>query len=245
MIRDMRYVTGFHGIEELVRSGAKGSLLVAVEGPRIKKILEEAKKAKLAVRRVDKAWLDKAAPDHRGAAFETDAAADKSVDLDEFLAGFDKPSGLALVLDHVTDPHNYGAILRSADVFGVDLVVTADRRAAKETDVVARASAGALAWVPVATVPNLARALRSLKDAGFWCYAADMDGDKLRGADLPARVALVMGAEGSGVSRLLRDTCDGALSIPQTGHVDSLNVSVATGVFLYELAARPIKRPAV
>ncbi|MCX7024703.1 MAG: 23S rRNA (guanosine(2251)-2'-O)-methyltransferase RlmB [Spirochaetes bacterium] len=236
----MRYVTAFHGIEELVRSGAKGALLVAVEGPRVRKIAEAAAKAGVPVRRVDHEWLDRAAPDNRGAAFEPadPSALDKAVDLDEFLAAFDKPAGLVLVLDHLSDPHNYGAILRSADVFGVDLVITPDRRAAKETEVVARASAGALAWVPVASVPNLPRALRSLKEAGFWCYAANMDGDELRGADLPGRVALVMGAEGAGVSRLLRDTCDGALRIPQRGHVDSLNVSVAAGVFLYELASR-------
>lgn len=238
----MVYLSGFHAMEEAVRSGPGSGkqLLVAAPGPRVKKIMDEAAKKGVPVRRVGQAELDRLAPGNRGAALAMDAApgAD-AVDLDAWCDGLAEGRSTVLILDHIEDPHNYGAILRSADVFGCDLVVVPERRAAGQTEVVARSSAGAVAYVPVAPVPNLARALERLKGAGFWSYAADMGGQALAAAELPARVALVLGAEGSGVSRLLKERCDGILSIPQKGHVDSLNVSVAAGIFLYELSRRP------
>jgi 23S rRNA (guanosine2251-2'-O)-methyltransferase len=237
----MTYITGFHAVEELLRSGkAKGCiLLVAAPGPRVKRIVELAGKSGVDVRRVQPSELDSVAPDHRGTALVLKEAPKASeLDLTDWLAYQLTDKAVVIILDHIEDPHNLGAILRSADVFGVDLVIMPERRAAKETDTVARASAGAVAYVPVATVSNLARALEALKDKGFWTYAADMGGQPLSTADLSDRVALVMGSEGSGVSRLLKERCDGILSIPQYGHVDSLNVSVAAGVFMYELRKR-------
>ncbi len=237
----MTYVTGFHGMEEALRAGASkgGVLLVASPGPRIKRIMDEAGKKGVSVRRVSQAELDRLAPDNRGAAMALESAPSApAVDLESFCASLGAERATVLILDHIEDPHNYGAILRSADVFACDLVVVPERRAAGQTDAVARTSAGALSYVPVAEVSNLARALEALKAAGFWTYAADMGGERLDAAELPARVAIVMGAEGSGVSRLLKERCDGILSIPQFGHVDSLNVSVAAGIFLYALKAR-------
>jgi len=221
-----------------VRSGkAKGAtLLVSTAGPRIKKIIELAEKSGLHPKTVSARELDSAAPDNRGAAVLVDEApAGVELDLESWLAGGVPERAMVVILDHIEDPHNLGAILRSADVFAADLVIMPERRAAKETDTVARASAGAVAYVPLATVANLARAVEQLKEAGFWTYAADMGGQNLPEADLAGRVAIVLGAEGSGVSRLLKERCDGALSIPQFGHVDSLNVSVAAGVMLYEI----------
>lgn len=239
----MTYISGFHAMEEIVRSGKSGTaeLLVAQAGPRVKKILEQAQKAGFAVRRVAQAELDRLSPDNRGALVAMEGQSNATdVDLASWCAerAGGSEAGIVLVLDHIEDPHNLGAILRSADVFSAQLVVMPERRAAKETDTVARSSAGASAYVPVATVSNLARALESLKEAGYWAYAADMGGQSLPEASLPLRVALVLGAEGSGVSRLLKERCDGILSIPQHGHVESLNVSVAAGVFLYELRKR-------
>jgi 23S rRNA (guanosine2251-2'-O)-methyltransferase len=233
-------------MEELVRSGkAKGAtLLVSTAGPRIKKIIEQAEKSGLHQKSVSARELDSAAPDNRGAAILVDEApADVELDLESWLARGVPERALVVILDHIEDPHNLGAILRSADVFAADLVIMPERRAAKETDTVARASAGAVAYVPLATVANLARAVEQLKEAGFWTYAADMGGQNLPEADLAGRVAIVLGAEGSGVSRLLKERCDGALSIPQFGHVDSLNVSVAAGVMLYE-SRRKLGHPA-
>jgi 23S rRNA (guanosine2251-2'-O)-methyltransferase len=242
----MVVLTGFHAIEERLKAAESskaalnGRVLVAGNGPRIKAIEDFARKARVAVERVDLSALKRYSDEHRGVVLVLDAdASDAAVSLGEFLErSADAKTSLALVLDHISDPHNYGAILRSCDAFGVDIVIVPSRRSAKETEVVARASAGASAWVPIATVPNLPRAIDELRDAGYWIYATEMKGEDVGRFDPPPRLALVMGAEGSGVSRLLRERCDGSLSVPMRGKVDSLNVSVATGVFLHAVVSR-------
>lgn len=241
----MRRMTGFHAVEELLRSAKGGQisgriLVSGTGGPRTKSIVELADKLGIPVERRPRDELDRLAPDNRGLVFEPsdDAAEDgNEIDLEGFLATLAEEA-LVLVLDHIEDPQNLGAILRSADVFAADLVLLPRRRAAPLSSAVARASAGALAHVPLATVPNLGAALRRLAAAGFWTYAADMGGEDLAAAELPARCAVVLGNEGSGVSRLLREECDAALSIPQAGHVDSLNVSAAAAIMLYEYRRR-------
>ncbi|HUX39452.1 MAG TPA: 23S rRNA (guanosine(2251)-2'-O)-methyltransferase RlmB [Rectinemataceae bacterium] len=234
----MRRITGFHAIEELFRSGKAihGRLLISGSGPRIKAILEMAAKQVVPIARLSQAELDRLAPDNRGVAFETDSSQNPAeADLDEFLSeAEDLEESLVLILDHIEDPQNFGAVLRSADVFACDLVIAPKRRAAPLSEAAVRASAGAAAHVPLAWVPNLAEALRRLKKAGYWSYAADMGGDPLPEAELPPKTVLVMGNEGEGVSKLVREQCDGSLAIPQAGHVDSLNVSAATAVMLYE-----------
>lgn len=240
----MRRITGFHAIEETLRSGKAlhGRLLVAGSGPRIKAILEAAAKQVLPISRVPQAELDRLAPDNRGVLLEIDGSGNATeIDLDGFLAeSEERESVLVLLLDHIEDPQNFGAILRSADVFACDLVIAPKRRAAPLSEAAVRASAGAAAHVPICWVPNLAEALRRLKKAGFWSYAADMKGLPLPEADLPGRAAIVVGNEGEGVSKLVREQCDGSIAIPQAGHVDSLNVSAATAVILYEYRrARP------
>jgi 23S rRNA (guanosine2251-2'-O)-methyltransferase len=140
-----------------------------------------------------------------------------------------------LICDEITDPHNYGAILRSADQFGCDLVLSRNRRSAKNAPVIAQTSAGAASWVNELETGNLRRAVDDLKEAGFWIYGADKAGEKAWRKDLTGRVALILGAEGAGISRLLRESCDGLLAIPRSGHIDSLNVSVAAGILMYEV----------
>ncbi len=247
----MRYLTGFHAIEELIKTGtAKGPLLVAKAGPRAKAIASLASGQGIPVNRVGAHELDRLAPDNRGIALLIGELPNEREELtvEDFIAGLDEESGedggtqgkksfdrdLVLVLDGITDPHNYGAILRSCDQFGVGLVICPSRRSAKDTETVSKTSAGASAWVPVAVVPNLVRAVTLLKDAGYWIYGADMGGKNAEDIELAGRVALVMGSEGAGISRLLKETCDGTIGIPSYGKVDSLNVSVATGVLLYE-----------
>lgn len=146
-----------------------------------------------------------------------------------------------LLLDSITDVHNIGAILRSCDQFGVSLVVLPQNRSAGDisnNETIARTSAGAAAWVPVSVVPNLVRAAQKLKSTGFWIYGADAGGGRIDKIDFAQKSALVMGSEGKGISRLLRETCDALVSIPTCGKIDSLNVSVAAGVLLYELHRR-------
>jgi len=241
----MRILSGFHAVEELLRSALAsgrrigGRVLVSGSGPRIKEILALADKLGLPAERAPKAELDRLAPEHRGLVLvaQEEPEGAPEADLDEFLASAPERA-LVVLLDHVEDPQNLGAILRSADVFAADLVVAPTRRSAPLSEAAIKASAGATAYVRLAQVPNLAQALRSLEKAGFWRYAADMGGEDLTGAELPARCAIVLGNEGSGVSRLLKAECDGALSIPMAGHVDSLNVSASAAILMYEYRRR-------
>ena len=240
----MIYLTGFHAIEERIKSGRPcGPLLVAKPGPRAGELTALASERKIRMDRVGTVELDRLAPNHRGIALELDEdGAEAETSLEEFLESLGdgrskdgNANALVAVLDEITDPHNYGAILRSCDQFGVDLVLTRRRRTAKHAEVISKTSAGASAWVLQAETANLPRALEDLKEAGFWVYGADMEGENAWRRDLRGRTAIILGGEGSGISRLLRDKCDAMIAIPSLGRIDSLNVSVAAGVFFYEV----------
>jgi 23S rRNA (guanosine2251-2'-O)-methyltransferase len=246
----MPYLTGFHAIEERLLAGKEaGALLVAKAGPRAQEIIKLAERKQVRIDRVGTHDLDRISKDHRGLALEISTSAggaDSEVTLELFLENLDtKKNWTVVILDEITDPHNYGAIIRSCDQFGVDLVLTRNKRTAKYSDVIARASAGAVAWVPRLEVPNLSRAIEELKEAHFWIYGADMAGEPVFKKDMRGRCALILGSEGGGLSRLLRENCDGLVSIPSFGQVDSLNVSVATGVMLYEVVRQRAGKAAV
>ena len=251
-----RIITGFHAIEERVLKardcGAKGMRIVySKPGPRVKKILALAKEAGISCSQADDKSLDgmvgalpETSRDHRGIVLCVSGENNSSaniVDFDEWLgAAGAKPEGerqLVIVLDSVTDPHNVGAIIRSCDQFGASLVVLPERRGVKDVEsneVIARSSAGSSAWVPVAVVNNLVRTVQLLKENGFWVYGADAGGESLQKLKFPSRSVIVMGSEGTGIARLLEEQCDTIVSIPTCGKIDSLNVSVAAGVLLYE-----------
>lgn len=258
----MQIFTGFHAVEERVRavtgdSKKAGSLKIfyANPGPRVKKILEQAKTNGIVCTACDKSSLDKmvatlpkGAQDHRGIVIQVEgeaARANNLVDFDVWLSEFIARSqngstgrNTVVVLDSVTDPHNVGAILRSADQFGASLVVMPERHSANnvgDNDVIARSSAGASSWVPFTVVTNLVRTVKALKDAGFWIYGADAGGESVERMSFPENSVLVMGSEGTGISRLLEEECDSIVSIPTCGKIDSLNVSVAAGVLMYEV----------
>jgi 23S rRNA (guanosine2251-2'-O)-methyltransferase len=237
----MLYLTGFHAIEERIKSAKAngqpcGPLLVAKSGPRANKIVTLAINSKIRLERVGSFDLDGLAPDNRGIALQIeDDGSNAETSLESFLAGLaDRRNVLVLILDEITDPHNYGAILRCCDQFAVDLVIGRSRRSAKHAEVISKTSAGAASWVTQAEAPNLVRAMEDLKEAGFWIYGADMEGEPVYKIDLTGRIAFVLGSEGCGISRLLRERCDGMAGIPSAGRIDSLNVSVAAGVLLYE-----------
>ena len=146
---------------------------------------------------------------------------------------------IVVILDSITDPHNVGAILRSCDQFGAALVIIPEHNSASDiagNEVIGRTSAGASAWVPVAIVNNLVRATEQLKQAGFWVYGADAGGQNCRTIDFAEKSVLIMGSEGTGIASFLEKQCDTIVSIPTCGKIDSLNVSVAAGVLLYELS---------
>ena len=234
------YLSGFHVIEERIKSGRPcGPLLLAKPGPRAREIVILAQEHKIPVHKVGTAALDRLSADHRGILLEADDEAPEDIPeikLENFIAGLgEKKNALAVVLDEITDPHNYGAILRSCDQFGADIVITRRRRIAKHAQIIAQTSAGASAWVPSAEAPNLLRAVEMLKDSGFWIYGADMEGRTAWTMDLTGRIALIFGGEGTGISRILKESCDGLIAIPNYGRLDSLNVSVAAGIILYEI----------
>ena len=140
-----------------------------------------------------------------------------------------------IVLDGITDPHNFGAVLRTADAVGAHGVIIPKRRSVALTATVAKTSAGALEYVPVAKVTNIANTLDYLKKQGIWTFCADMGGENCFKANLKGPIALVIGSEGEGVSRLVKEKCDFTVSIPMYGSIQSLNASVAAAVFMYEV----------
>jgi 23S rRNA (guanosine2251-2'-O)-methyltransferase len=235
-----RYITGYHPAHEYLSGAQIGGVLYVCSGSgRAAQLASLAPRAGVSVQTVSKAELARMAPHNRGFVLElADAAASKPRDLRAFLHGLHSGTALVLLLDGVTDPHNFGAVLRSADQFAVDLVLTPQRRSARLTDTVARTSAGADRYVEVITVANLPRAVQALKQHEFWVYAANMAGERIDSVDLRGRIGLVLGAEGRGVSRLVAERCDGAVAVPLYGHVDSLNVSVAAGICMYEIRRR-------
>jgi 23S rRNA (guanosine2251-2'-O)-methyltransferase len=231
-------ISGFHAIEEALK-GEKidGTLLFSKESERISRIAALAKKRGCAVKKVHRRELEEtaASPKARDLLLivEKKGDAPAEADLNDFI---DRRNGKSLVvlLDGITDPQNLGAVLRSCDLFAVDLVVIPSRRSAQVNETVRRTSSGAASYVPVAVENNLRRAVSRLKEAGYWIFAADVQGEAPWKLDLRGKIAYVFGSEEKGTRRIVRKECDGLISIPTTGHIDSLNVSVAAGILLYE-----------
>jgi len=231
-------VTSLHGMEEILKDPPDGiELYVSQQQGRVKRLVELARAARVAVLEITDAEVSKkAGREHRGAVLLLPEGRKlREVIFEEAVAQLTGETALVVLLDGVTDPQNYGAILRSADQFGADLVVLPARRSASDTPAVSASSAGAVAWVPHTVVPNLTRALGVLKDQGFWIYGADSAGTPVHKTNLKGRVALVLGSEGKGLSRLVKETCDHVIAIPTRGKLDSLNVSVSAGILLYEV----------
>ncbi len=208
--------------------------MLADHGPRARRLESAAKHAGIVVRIVTKEDLRTlAGAEARFAALRADTTRLAPVgDLELLLHGIGG-AAVVVILDGVTDPHNVGAVLRSADQLGAAAVIVPERRAAGDTDTVHRVSAGAASYVPLVRVTNTAAAVGSLKRAGFWIYGADLDGLPLPQATFPEKVCIALGSEGKGLRPGLRKACDQILTIPSRGHVDSLNVSVACGILLY------------
>jgi 23S rRNA (guanosine2251-2'-O)-methyltransferase len=237
----MAYLTGFHAIEERIKASAANCVLFAAKpGPRAREIAALAASRGVRVLRTGTNELDRISPGHRGLALEvSDDGPSGALTLESFLESVsDKKNVLAVMLDDITDPHNFGAILRSCDQFNADIVITRNKRNARHADTITKTSAGASAWVPSTEVANLPRAIEQLKEAGFWVYGADMGGSLIYKTNLADRLCMILGGEGAGLSRLLREKCDALIAIPSLGRIDSLNVSVAAGIILYEIIRR-------
>jgi 23S rRNA (guanosine2251-2'-O)-methyltransferase len=228
-------IYGINPVLEALRAKRVTLLSVASRADeRLAAIVRLAEEQRVTVRRVNSAELERAARGgvHQGVVAEVENAAHLSV---EDLVTGARGVPLLVVLDGIEDPHNVGAILRTVDASGADGVVRQSRHAAPLGGTTAKASAGAVSHVRVADVVNIARALETLKDAGVWTVGLAGDAPKSYSEiDLTLPTAFVVGAEGEGLRRLVRERCDWLVSIPMQGHVQSLNVSVATGVALFE-----------
>jgi 23S rRNA (guanosine2251-2'-O)-methyltransferase len=233
-------VYGVHAVDEMLVAGEPLKHIHVGDDrkrdPALKNLLERARGANVPVRFESRAFFAsfpyKA---HQGVVAIGEPFTYATLDEVLALRPRDRPA-LFVVLDHVTDPHNAGAIVRSAECAGATAVILPERRSAGINPTVRKSSAGATAYVPIARVANVAQAVRTLKKAGIWVYGAALDprAKPYTEAPLAGDVALVIGAEGEGIAQLVKRECDGLLEIPLLGRVGSLNASVAAGILLYE-----------
>ena len=245
----MDKLTGIHAVKEALEAARPIEHVLVAKGrqdTRAEEIVQLARRSGIPVRFEERGQLDRIAGtrDHQGVV--AIAAARAAGTLEDILANANKEKGkpgLIVLLDGVEDPHNLGAIIRTALAAGAHGVVIPERRAAGLTDTVARASAGALAHLPVAKVTNLVRAMEELKEAGYWLVGLDERADKsYTEVDYTSPTGVVMGGEGGGLHELTRKRCDFVVALPTTGPVKSLNVSVAAGVVLFEAVRQRHRR---
>ena len=242
-----RVLFGFHAVTARLRTHPSSVQGVYATGARkdarMRELTARATAAGIGVHLADEARLRELAGhgNHQGIVALVDEAS-PHVTLDDVLEGLAEPA-LLLVLDGVTDPHNLGACLRNADAFGAQAVIVPKDRAVGMNATVAKAASGAADTVPLVTVTNLARTIAALKERGVWILGADNGGESIVDADLSGPVAWVLGAEGQGLRRLTRESCDRIVGIPLVGTVASLNVSVAAGICLHATRAARAKAP--
>ena len=233
-------IEGRNAVIEAFRSGRTIDKLYILDGSQdgpIMTIKREAKKQDVMIKYVDKERLDQLSETGKHQGVIAVAAAYEYAQVEDMLAlarEKNEPPFLFL-LDNIEDPHNLGAIIRTANLAGAHGVIIPKNRAVGLTATVARTSAGALNYTPVAKVTNMAKTIESLKEEGLWFVCADMGGTRMYDLDLKGPIGLVIGNEGDGVSRLVRESCDYVTSIPMKGDIDSLNASVAAGVLAFEI----------
>lgn len=210
----------------------------------IKKIIGMAKEKNIVIQYVDKHKLDEISTSHSHQGVIAVVSDYKYYELDDLLkiANEKGEDPFFIILDEITDPHNLGTIIRTADAVGAHGVIIPKRRSVHITSVVAKASAGAVEYVPVCKVTNIVNTIKQLKKEGLWIAAADMDGDVFYEQNLTGPIGLVIGSEGFGVSRLVKQNCDFVVKMPMIGNVSSLNASVAGGILLYEIFRQRMKK---
>jgi 23S rRNA (guanosine2251-2'-O)-methyltransferase len=229
-------IYGVNPILEAIRSHPERIRYVGVareETARHQRLMGEAKRAGVAVRNLALDQIDRLAGRgvHNGVVAEVSETA--YADFDEIVEK--EETNFVLIVDSITDPQNFGAILRVADGFGVDLVVIPEHDSVGLTPVAVKASAGASEWVQVTQVTNLSRAIEALKKRGYWIYAAAENGERPDSIDLTGKVALVVGNEGKGIRRNVLEHCDRTVTIPMSGHIESFNVATAAAILCYEV----------
>jgi 23S rRNA (guanosine2251-2'-O)-methyltransferase len=240
----MRYkeftIEGRNAVLEAFRSGKTIDKLFVLDGCQdgpVKSIIREARKTDTIINFVDKERLDRLSNTGHHQGVVAQAAAYEYAEVDDILeaAAAKGEEPFIFILDEIEDPHNLGAIIRTANLAGAHGVIIPKRRAVGLTAAVAKTSAGAINYTPVAKVTNISKTIEELKNKGLWFVCADMGGTSMYELNLTGPIGLVIGNEGSGVSRLVKEKCDFVASIPMKGEIDSLNASVAAGVMAYEI----------
>ena len=229
-------LSGRNPIREALKSGRDIEQLLVARGElsgSAREIVQMAKERRVPVKEVDRARLDAITRNHQGMLAFASAYRYSTVEDMLDLARERGEAPFLILLDGITDPHNLGAIIRTAECAGAHGVIVQERRAVGLTPAAVKASAGAVEYLPVARVTNLTSTIERLKREGIWTYAADMAGEDYAALDLTGPIALVIGAEGEGVSRRVLESCDRTVSVPIRGKLDSLNASVAAGVLMY------------
>ena len=238
--RQKDLIIGRNAVTELIKSGREIDTLFVLRGEKggsVGKIIGQCREKGAVIKEVDKKKLDFMCghANHQGVV--AICAAHDYATVEEILAVAEErgEAPFVVVCDGIEDPHNLGAIIRTANQAGAHGVIIPKRRAVGLTATVARTSAGALNYTPVAKVTNLVQTMEELKKQGLWFVCADMDGEVMYRQNLTGPIGVVVGNEGEGVSRLVKETCDFTASIPMKGQIDSLNASVATGILAYEI----------
>lgn len=240
-------IEGRNAVLEAFRSGKCVDKLFILDGCQdgpVRTIAREARKTDTIINYVSKERLDQLSETHAHQGVIAQVAAYDYSTVDEILARAEEKgeAPFLIILDNVEDPHNLGAIIRTANLAGAHGVIIPKRRAVGLTSTVAKTSAGAINYTPVAKVTNIVRTIEELKEKGIWFVCADMGGETMYDLDLTGPMGLVIGNEGEGVSRLVRETCDFTASIPMKGDIDSLNASVAAGVLAYEIVRQRLAK---
>lgn len=239
-------IEGRNAVIEAFRSGKPIDKLFVLDGCQdgpVRTIIREAKKHDTIINFVSKDRLSQLSETGRHQGVIAYAAAYEYSDIEDMFALAEKrgEDPFLILLDNIEDPHNLGAIIRTANLAGAHGVIIPKRRAAGLTATVAKTSAGALNYTPVAKVTNMAKTMDELKERGIWFVCADMDGESMYRLNLTGPIGLVIGNEGEGVGRLVKEKCDFIAGIPMKGEIDSLNASVAAGILAYEIVRQRIQ----
>ncbi len=239
-------IIGRNSVLEAIQSGREIDSVMVARGERsgsIGKIIGLCKQKNIVIKDVDSKKLDYMCSHSNHQGVVATAAAHAYAELEDiFLSAESRGEDpFIIICDEVEDPHNLGAIIRSAEAAGAHGIIVPKRRSASLTYAVSKTSAGALEYMPVVRVPNIPSAIDDLKKHGIWVYAADMDGSLWCDTDMKGPIALVVGSEGRGVGRLVRDKCDFTVSLPMKGKINSLNASVAAGILMFEISRQRLK----
>ena len=235
------YIEGRNPVMEALKAGREIEKILVAKGANqgsINKVVGKAKDKKIVVQYVERNKLDSMSEtgSHQGVIAIASAHSYKTIDDILQLAKDKNEDPFIIILDEIEDPHNLGAILRTAECAGAHGVIIPKRRAVGLTSIVSKTSAGAIEYIPVAKVSNIAQTIDILKEKGIWVFGADMSGENnYFDKDLKGPIALVIGSEGKGIGRLIKEKCDFLVKIPMIGRVDSLNASVAASVLIYEV----------